>query len=156
MVLYDASNSHVSIDGATSSVEVSSDAQAVVEELRVVVITGASWADSVGSVALVGEGTASVQLKHELSAEGDTALVAIYANFDDGTFEDVTREVTLESLRPSSISVTADDEGSKGLLVEVGAVTVCHPALEASWSVCGVSIAEGTGVVMLDLSLIHI
>ena len=77
---------------------------------------------------------------------------AIYANFDDGTYEDVTSDAALSSLRPASVSVVVDgDDGSKGLLVEVGALKVCYPVLEASLSVCGVAIDKGTGVVMLDM-----
>ena len=78
--------------------------------------------------------------------------MAVYANFDDGTYEDVTGDSSLLSLLPSSLGVLSDDDsGSKGVVVEVGADTVCYPALEASLSVCGVAIAEGHGVVMLDM-----
>ena len=142
----------VSMTDATLEVQVSQDVPAVVEELTVVVYTGMTWSESVGSVALGGEGSAGVTLKHELSAEGHTASVAVYANFDDGTYEDVTSEASLVSLRPSSFGVVVDDDdGSKGIVVEVGAAKVCAPALEASLSVCGVSIGEGRGVVMLDM-----
>ena len=64
----------------------------------------------------------------------------------------MTSDASLVSLRPSSLSVVLDEvAGTKGLLVEVGAATVCAPALQASLSVCGVSIGEGRGVVMLDM-----
>ena len=152
VVLYGGEHESVSLESAISSVQVSLETPAVVEDLTVVVFTGASWIESVGNVGLSDQGKTMVQLQHELSAEGDTAWVAIYANFDDGTFEDVSSESMLVSLRPSSISVAeASVDGSKGLIVEVGAVTVCYPAIEASWSLCGVSIADGSGVVMLDM-----
>ena len=152
VVLSAVGHPSVSMNDATVAVQVSQDVPAMVEELTVVVYTGISWTNSVGSVALLDEGAASVTLKHELSAEGHTASVAVYANFDDGTYEDVTGDSSLLSLLPSSLGVLSDDDsGSKGVVVEVGADTVCYPALEASLSVCGVAIAEGHGVVMLDM-----
>ena len=100
VVLFDFNHSAVSLEDAVSLVEVTSDAPAVVQGLTVVVYTGMEWTDSVGSVALEGEGSAGITLKHELTAEGDTASVAIYADFDDGTYEDVTGEAGLVSHRP--------------------------------------------------------
>ena len=129
VVLSELNHPSVSLVDAAALVEVSRDVPAVVEDLTVVVFTGMSWSGSVGSVSLEGEGSAGVTLKHELSAEGDTASVAIYANFDDGTYEDVTGEAALSSLRPSSLRVIAeDDNGPKGLEVEVGVCGLRPPA----------------------------
>ena len=103
---------------------------AVVEDLTVVAYTGISWSDPVGSVGLLSSGFAGATLQQVLSAEGDTASVVVYATFDDGTYEDVTSEASMISLQPDIVGVVvAEDEGAKGLVVEVGALKMCAPML---------------------------
>ena len=140
----------ISTSDATTDVTVSVDELVVVEELTVVVYTGMSWSESVGGVALQGSGSAGVTLKHQLSAEGHTASVAIYATFDDGTYEDVTGEASLVA---SAVVVACGRQRKCWVEGPAGGGRRGDGALqlEASLSVCGVSIAEGQGVVMLNM-----
>ena len=76
----------------------------------------------------------------------DRNYTGVHVDFEEGKTGPVS-----EALYAYFLSTLAPVMQAKGLLVEVGAVTVCAPALEASLSVCGVSIAEGQGVVMLNM-----
>jgi len=118
---------------------------ASVQGLTVILYSGTSWITSVDSVSLSGKGEPTVEFNQALSAEGDTASVVVYAEFSDGTYEDVTSESVLTSI-DSSVSVSGS-----ALIVEVGALTMCSPAVLAAWSLCDVPVATGSGVVVLDM-----
>ena len=138
--------------GGPVTVAVSSSSPALVDKLSVVFVSGAVWVDSDGPLELRARTTPSVALQHVLTAEGNTAIGAVYALFDDGTVEDVSSEAVLAS---ESSFVTVTDRSGEGLAsgieVAVGAMPLCHPAVVATWAVCGASIAEDRGVVMLNM-----
>ena len=123
------------------------DDAVVIELLSVVVFTGASWENSAGSVALNAVIEPMVQVKSSMTKEGDLAYVIVYAEFDDGQYEDVTDEVKL-SVTDNSGSLSFLDDTT--LEVNPGAVSLTGPAILAEWKLCNSTIT-GTGVVMLDM-----
>ena len=135
------------VDG---SVEITvSDEGVAVTALNVVVYSGASWVGDIGEVSLDSFVSPILELAHDLSAEGDNANIVVYAEYDDGAYEEVSSEVLLETTDTSgSVSIV---DGTAALRVEVGAVSVCGPLIRASWFVCNATLSTGNGVVMLDM-----
>ena len=150
-----------------------------VTRLDVVVVSGAAWGGDAagGDLGTVGLGEVVaplLRLEHALTSEGAEAMVAAYAHFEDGTWEDVSTELVVSS-ESASLGVTAvpagsseDDDGVSGVgtvsgvVVEVGALSLCGRVVVARWAVCGggggtaaaaaaVVAAEGRGLVFLDM-----
>lgn len=116
--------------------------------LSVVIYTGAVWTTTTGAVALDATIVPMIQLKSSITAEGDTANIVVYAEFDDGHYEDVTSEVTISM---SDGSGSLDFFSPTQLQVQPVAVAIWKPTIKASLNLCNVTVAEGVGVIMLDL-----
>ena len=154
----DPSHAGITFTGTGASVVVSDDDVAEVTGLVVVAVSGGAWDPEDGDLGVFGfRGTAvaKLTLKQDLFHEGDAATVAVYARFGDGTWEDVSDEASLAS--DSAYVSVVDRSGvglASGIEVAVGAMPYCHPALIATWRVCGgggAVLAQDRGVVMLNM-----
>ena len=86
-----------------------------------------------------------------MTAEGQLGYIAVYAEFTDGSFEDVTPEAIL-MLTDETESLQLSRNGSHNeVSVAPGAVSLCGPAIKARWELCNVTVARGMGIVMLDM-----
>jgi hypothetical protein len=109
--------------GAAATVVVAA-AAAPVLGLKLAVFTGATWATAAaGDPQLEDAVTPQLQFAQSLVAEGNTARVAVYAAFKDGTTMDVTAEARIKSLSPNSVAVVTNSS----LIVPV------RPARRAWW-----------------------
>jgi hypothetical protein len=136
-----------------------SDKAIEVSKLRLVTWTEAAWTTlSTGFNPLEGSAVPQLQLYHELVAEGDDGDVAVYAHFSDGFVEDVTSLVRLKSLAPESLAISTSADasggssaGSTGVVVPVGASSICGGYIQAYWFVCGGLVATGKGTVVVEM-----
>lgn len=117
-----------------------SDVAASVTSLHVALVT---------SVQLTSQGTTSVspntnpisvpvQLAHQLTREGNSGQVFVFATFDNGLEMDVTAHpgVAVTSTAGQSLLINRAQDLSWTGSVGVGGVSQCGNALKAQWSVC--------------------
>lgn len=146
----------VGLAGNATAEVVVTDNVTKVEALYVSAVTGVTVvgldAPTI-AVAQTDQIAPSTVLLQELSAEGDRADVFGVVLFDDGWTEDVSSELDLVSIEPSSIGVRESvfGDASHSLEVLVGANSLCGPALAGTWTRCGVPLAAGNGSVSLIL-----
>lgn len=151
------SGDHPSIDvGAALEVFVGRRGDEVsLYRLHVVAYSGASFTSSHSGAQLTPtagqESTVAVeprlQFELKLKSEGATAEVVAYAEYTDGTIEDVTAEIRLKSLAEESLTITSN----RTVEVAVGASSLCGNVLRAVWPVCPGLFSTGRGVVMLEM-----
>ena len=124
-----------------------------VSGLRAVVVTGVAWASVLpGAVPWLASAnvTASVQLLHSFSREGDEGEVFTYALFSDGTESELAAsEVAVLSATPSLAASMSGD--SWQLSVQVGALRECGDLLAVEWRVCNRSAAFAAAAVNLRM-----
>jgi len=106
-----------------------------------VVWTGLSWTDSFTSVKADANTTKRAQFRplHVLTAEGQTATVVVYAEFSDGSMQDVSEAseitVSVADNYKMFLSVSRESEGSAYILTvqpDAGTFNATH-GIMASW-----------------------
>ena len=86
------------------------------------------------------------KLEQVLEKEGASAQVLAYAEYVDGTWEDVSSEVELISQDPGNVAVNGSF-----LTVPRYAKSTCFPSVQVKWAVCGVEVATANAVVRVAL-----
>jgi hypothetical protein len=132
---------------ATNATVTVDDEYATVGNLDVVMVTGVSFQQSMtSSVASTSSAsTPQVILQQVLTKEGDSGQVFVYANFDDGSRMEVTRQTGLNvsSLVSADLSISGGVSSGWTSAVAVGATSKCGLLLSASWKTCDtVTIAD--------------
>ena len=119
-----------------------------VERLSVIVLSSTS-AQAIAAAGIYDSITVIFSAQLHLSAEGNTADVVVYANFDDGTYLDVSDHAAVSSSN-RFIGVSRDAQNLPRITVLPGATSLCDRVIVASWGVCGNNVT-GKGVVSLQI-----
>ena len=114
--------------------------------LSVIALTSYSGSPDQLSVNRYSSALLSFVAHQSLTAEGQTANIVVYANFDDGHYWDVTRVARVWSTN-SSVSVSTDGFGPVVSVLK-NAVSVCGNVLMASWGFCGVNVTSPGALVV--------
>ena len=149
----------ISVDVPTDLVVMSdtitvSDTPVKIESLSVSAVTGSTSPDTTvaGDELSV---TSSFTLYQNLTHEGATAIISVYANFDDGTYQDITESADVSALSPYVSTASGSMDGLPYLTVEKGAATSRGQFIQALYKpnlMCFPNATiNGTGTVVLEL-----
>lgn len=128
-----------------ATVEVT-DLSTSVESLSVAAVTGVGLFAPDNTTRSSGTVTPTVGVRQDLHSVGDRANISVYANFDDGTYMDVTQDTNVESLS-HLLNITTDAVGPQ--VVVLGSEPVDSYLLLAEYQTCPGRVVTGVGRVVV-------
>eukprot|EP00951_Prasinocladus_malaysianus_P034228 scaffold343942_cov36-Prasinocladus_malaysianus.AAC.1 len=138
---------------APGSVNVTND-QVCVISMDAVAYTGVVFSQNPSSdISRYQPQTFSFTVNQVLVKEASKAGVRVYATFSDGQITDVTSDSQIISTNPEYLTLPSTQlVGVFGqVAAALGSPGLCAPILQATWSVCGIALGQGNGVVSIQL-----